>query len=260
MARLGAGDRSDLPLIGSVESQRHLRPETDPEVVPGWHPGRVGATQVWTRTLEGQQHRVEATGSWRRTLTWSVDGETVVEKRSSEEKVRLDGGERGTVLVVHSLLGTPQRATLMRDQVRLTGGTDLTPEAGSRAEAHERAVLEHPTRYSILHGLGGVGTVVVPIVLLWLIAKLAPLIPWPSIDLPDLPSPNIDLPSIPWPDLDLPSIPWPDITLPEWLAWILDKSEYVVPIVIAVVLARAEIKRRRRHAAERAQESAEKDD
>ena len=55
--------------------------------------------------------------------------------------------------------------------------------------------------------------------------------------------------AIPLPDL-------PDWQLPDWLRWLLDKLKYIWPIVLAYVLARAEIKRRRqqderRRAAER---------
>lgn len=33
--------------------------------------------------------------------------------------------------------------------------------------------------------------------------------------------------------------------MPEWLVWLLDKAKYVWPVVLAYVLARREIRRRR---------------
>ena len=38
---------------------------------------------------------------------------------------------------------------------------------------------------------------------------------------------------------------WPDWSLPGWVREVLDKAKYVVPVIIAFVLARAEIRRRR---------------
>ena len=81
--------------------------------------------------------------------------------------------------------------------------------------------------------------VLLPLLALWLLAQIS----WPAIPWPDW-----DLPSIPWPDWDLPSIPWPDWDLPELPAWmreLLDKAKYVVPVLVAFALARAEVRRRR---------------
>jgi hypothetical protein len=66
--------------------------------------------------------------------------------------------------------------------------------------------------------------------------------------------PDIDLPSIPWPDIDLPSIPWPDIDLPDlavpsWLRVILGTAKFWLPVLIAIGVAMAEIRRRRALAA-----------
>ena len=38
---------------------------------------------------------------------------------------------------------------------------------------------------------------------------------------------------------------WPDWSLPGWVREVLDKAKYVLPVIIAFVLARAEIRRRR---------------
>ncbi len=215
------------------------------------------APQVWTGAVDGREHRVEAGGSIQRTITWTVDGEVVAERRTMDDRARLDGGDHGTLVVLHSALGAPRRATLHppgADAASIAGigGHDLTPALGSRAAAHEESVLRHPRRYTAIQTLGGVAKVVVPLVVAALLARVAFSIPWPDVDLPRIPLPQIDvpLPSIPLPDVDLPEIEPPD-----WLVWILDRVKYVWPIVVAFLLARAEIRRRRRHAEERDQGS-----
>ena len=80
---------------------------------------------------------------------------------------------------------------------------------------------------------------VVPILLGLVVVRFAVNLPFPDIPTPNLP----DLPSVPWPSIPLPDLP--DWRLPDWLRWLLDKAKYVWPVVLAYVLARAEIKRRR---------------
>lgn len=210
------------------------------------------AHQVWESTIEGRVHRLESVGDISRRHTWSVDGEIVAEKKSMDDKVTLKASGstyEGSLRVVFSTLGGPRRATLLGAEglgELGVGGTDLTPEPGSPAARHEKKVLAHPTRYTIIATLGGLATVVVPILLVALLARFAVNIPWPDINIP-----FPDLPSIPWPNL--PDIPWPDISLPDvslpgWLSWILDNIHFVWPVVLAYVLARREIKRRRAQA------------
>ena len=216
--------------------------------------------QLWEGTDDGARHRVEVTGEVVRTLRWWVDDELVVEKKSMDDKLTVtrEGGQALTVR--HSSLGAPRRATLYDDQPTALvglGGLDLVPEEGSRAALWERRVVEHPRRHTVLATLGAAAGVIVPIVLLAIVLPLLSRIPWPDIDipLPDLPSiPWPDLPSIPWPDL--PSIPWPDVDLPDWalpgwMRWVLEHAKYVVPVVVAFVVARGEIRRRRQQLEER---------
>jgi hypothetical protein len=214
--------------------------------------GRVSdGTQVWTLAHDGRTHRVEASGSSAHQVRWLVDGESAAEKKSWDEKVSLDGAELGTVVVRFSTLGRPRRATWFapgEDAQALAGvgGVDLVPAEGSAAAAYEEKIRLHPGRYAALATAGGVAKVVVPLLLGLLAIRLAVNIPWPDLPFPDLP----DLPRIPWPDL--PSVPWPDlpgppdVRVPDWVRWLLDKAKYVWPIVIAYVLARAEINRRRK--------------
>lgn len=203
------------------------------------------ADQVWTLDHQGRTHRVEASGAASHQVRWLVDGELVTEKQAWEEKLTLDGAECGRVVVRFSTFGKARRATLFdadEDAQALAGigGVDLVPEAGSPASAYEDRIRLHPQRYAAIATLVGVAKVVVPLLVGLLAIRLAVSIPWP-----DLPFPN--LPDIPWPDL--PSIPvpdLPDVRLPDWLRWLLDKVKYVWPIVLAYVLARAEINRRRK--------------
>ena len=144
----------------------------------------------------------------------------------------------------------PSRATLYGPddgvgELTGLGGVDLVPAPGSKAEAYERRVLDHPTRFALIATAGGVAKVVVPILLGLVVVRFAVNLPWP--DLPRFPHPDLpdgpDLPGIPWPEVPWPDLP--DVQPPDWLLWLLDKVKYAWPIVLAYVLARGEIKRRR---------------
>jgi hypothetical protein len=204
------------------------------------------STQVWTATVDGRAHRVEATDGFRRRVSWWVDDELAGERTSAEEKIRVEAGD-DRLEVRFSGLGAPRRASV--------GDVDLVPEPGSKAARHEEAVRAHPERYALVAAAGGVVKVVVPILLTVLAARLAFSLPLPSLpSLPSLPTP--DLPSLPRPDL--PSLPLPDLpdlpdwTPPGWVERVLDVAHYVWPVVLAYVIARAEIRRRRRQDAQRA--------
>lgn len=221
--------------------------------------------QEWTLELDGRTHRVHSEGSARHTVTWWVDDVEVARKTSMDETITLsadgtgdpDGAGVGSVVVKHSHLGAPRRATLHPEggsgALTGVGGTDLEPAPGSPAATWEQRVRDHPRRHALIATLGATAGVVLPILLALLLARWAlPQIPFPDLpDLPDLPGiPLPDLPDIPWPNL--PSIPWPDWSLPGWLRWLLDQAGLVVPILIAYAVARGEIRRRRRQDEERA--------
>lgn len=214
----------------------------------------VATDQVWTLEHEGRQHRVVAGGGMAHEVRWYVDDELLAEKKAWEDKLTVEApGHK--LRVVFSGLGAPRRATLYDGEAEVQaltglGGVDLVPEAGSKAAAYEDKVREHPTRYALIATVGGVAKVVVPILLTLVAVRFAVRIPWPDVPFPDLP----DLPSVPWPDIpwpDLPSIPFPDVSVPDWVRWLLDKVKYVWPVVLAFVIARAEIKRRRDQDAKR---------
>jgi len=147
-------------------------------------------------------------------------------------------------------LGKARRATWFaadEDAQALAGlgGIDLVPEPGSAAAAYEDRVRLHPTRYAAIATAGGIAKVVVPLLLGLVAIRFAVNIPWPDVPLPDLP----DLPEVPWPEIPWPDLPrpdFPDLSLPGWVRWLLDKAKYVWPVLLAYVVARAEIKRRRK--------------
>jgi hypothetical protein len=199
--------------------------------------------QVWTLTIDGVAHRVEASGGLRHYVQWYADGERVAAKGGMEGKLRLTGDDRGTLEVRYGGFGQPRRATL--------GGLDLEPEPGSPAAQFEDRVRAHPRRYAAIQTAGGVARVVVPILLTLLTVRFALSFDWPDWNLPDPPSPN--LPGIPLPNL-------PDFTVPGWLRWILEHAKYVIPILIAYSLAQAEIKRRRKQDELRAERAKDLDE
>lgn len=234
----------------------------------------MGGTQVYEMVIDGRRHRVETSvgDGWSNTATWWVDDEELATAKSAaadnlylvadEEHELAD--EVGAVRARFTTLGKPVRATWF-DGDRSTaeakaqlgvGGLDLVPEPGSPAAVREDRMRAKPRLYAARHVLAGVGKVVIPILLAALAARLVVSIPWPDWDLPSIPWPDWDLPSIPWPSLDLPAIPWPDWTAPGWLVWILDHLKYVFPVIAGLLLARAEISRRRHQDAERARRAA----
>jgi hypothetical protein len=200
--------------------------------------------QVWTLAHEGRRHRVVVGGGLAHEVRWYVDDELLAEQKTWDDTVTVEAADRKLV-VRHSGLGTPRRATLYaagEDVAALTGlgGVDLVPEPGSRAAAYEARVREHPTRYAALATAGGVAKVVVPIVLALVAVRFAVRLPFPDLPHPDLP--DVPWPSLPFPDLpDLPGLP----DVPGWVRRVLDTLKYVWPVVLAFVLARAEIRRRR---------------
>jgi len=223
------------------------------------------APEIWRLRRDGHDHELEIVDAGlSRRLTWRVDGEEVASRKTSDERVVLtsrNGSDAAAAVRAPGalgvrlppLVGPARRVTLYDDEVGARtgmGGVDLDPKPGSKAAAREEWIRAHPNLHTARRTATAAAGVVVPLVLLWLLAKVAlPAIPWPDLDLPTIPLP--DLPSIPWPDLDLPAIPWPD--LPELPQWVKDAAKLVGPVLIAFALARAEVRRRRtqdRHKAE----------
>jgi hypothetical protein len=211
----------------------------------------MATTERWTLQAAGRTHLVEVdpAGLGRR-VTWRVDGREVGTARSGDGRMRVlpgDGTDAG-IGVVALRFGAwgPARRVTWYDGGRESataaavvgvGGLDFEPEPGSRAARRKEWIGAHPRLYTVRQTLIGLGTVVGPLLLAALLARLAF---------------SIDLPAIPWPDLpDLPGIPRPDLpdvdlpAVPGWVREVADKAKFVVPVLLAFVLARGEVRCRR---------------
>lgn len=216
----------------------------------------------WRLRHDDQEHVVEIRDAGlRKEIRWLTDGAETATKRTSDERVTLDGDSLAVGVRLPALVGPARRVTLYAaDGSRPAatsaelglGGDDFVPEPGSKAAEREQWIRDHPGRYQALAIAGGIAKVVVPILLTLLVVRFAVTLPWPDISLPSIPLP--DLPSIPWPSIplpDLPSIGWPDWQVPGWVRWVADHAKYVVPVLIAWAIAAAEIRRRREQDAKR---------
>jgi hypothetical protein len=205
----------------------------------------------WFLRCEGSDHVVEIgdTGL-RRSVTWRVDGAEVATTRTGDQRVVLDGGDRGAVgLRLPAITGPARRVTWYGPDGAAPaevaaraglGGVDLDPEPGSAAAAREKWIRAHPRRYAARRAVVAAAGVLLPLVALWLLARIplpALSVPWPDWDLPSIPWPRV-----PWPDLHLPDLP----DLPAWLRELVEKAKFVWPVVLAAAVARAEVRRRRR--------------
>lgn len=223
----------------------------------------MARAERWHLTSGGSRHQVEITdaGLLRR-LVWTVDGVEAARTSTGSERVVLDGGGHGAVLVrLPTFLGPARRLTWWaatdggRGAGALArvglGGEDLVPEPGSAAALRDARILAHPRRYAVRRTVTAVLAVLLPVLLLWLLAQ----VPRPDVDLPSIPWPSIPWPDIPWPRVPWPDVPWPDVDLPPapgWLEPVLDAARYLWPVLLAVVLARGEVRRRRDQATRRA--------
>lgn len=211
----------------------------------------------WLLTADGIEHEVEILDKGlRREATWRVEGVAVATKSTSEKRLVLDGGEHGAVgLRLPEFVGPARRVTFYSPDTKGVGGAkgaahsgrggvDLEPEPGSAAAEREQWIRAHPNLHSLKRTLAAVAGIAVPLLVAWLVSMIA----FPSISIP-WPDWNIPWPRIPWPDWNIswPSIPWPDPPpAPPWVGTVLDALKFIGPVVIAFVLARAELRRRRR--------------
>ena len=220
----------------------------------------------WTLVHDGVEHAVSIVATaTSRTVTWTVDDTEVTARTSLDGTLILDGEDHGAVRVRSSALGRTRRVTWWSSDARAgavataaagLGGTDLDPEPGSRAAEREAWIRAHPTAYALRRTAVATVKVAVPVLLAWLLARVAlPAIPWPDWSLPAIPWPDIRLPRIPWPDIPWPdiswpaipwpAIPWPSWSLPAWLEPVRRAAPFVVPVLVAALLARGEVRRRR---------------
>lgn len=162
-----------------------------------------------------------------------VDGETVAESKANGKKTVLAGEGFEVRAVMPFWGGSVSRATLV------PAGEDveyeLDPAAGTRAARIAAWGRTHPKLYASRYVLTGAAQVAMAIIGITFALKLLPAIPLPSIDLP-----SIDLPDLPLPSLQI------DIEPPGWVQAVLESKPYWLPIVVGVVLAVREVRRRKK--------------
>jgi hypothetical protein len=199
-----------------------------------------------------------------RAIVWTRDGEEVLSRRTGEDTVRLVPGTdgpagAGAVRIRFPWFGPARRVTLFEDGDALdaaarallgVGGVELDPEPGSPAARRAARVRAHPRLYTAQQTAVAVAAVLLPLLLTGLFVGFVVRLPWPDWDLPripwpDIPWPDIPWPDIPWPDIAWPQVRWPDVAVPSWVDWLLSHARYVIPVVVAFVLARGEVRRQR---------------
>ncbi len=224
----------------------------------------MGETERWHLALDDHVHTLDVVrGAFVREVVWTRDDSEVGRKKTSDETIVLaPDGVEGALRVKFPFAGPARRVTLHGSGTEAhagIGGTDLEPEAGSKAAERAEWIGQHPHLHTARQTAIAAAGVGLPFLLVWLLT----LVPWPSVDLPSIPWPDLpsipwpNLPSIPWPDVDLPSIPWPDLPdLPDLPGWVDTVRKFLVPVLIAFFIARGEVKRRRK-AEEKAEKKAE---
>lgn len=215
-------------------------------------------TERWRLAHDGAQHvlAITAGSGLKRTFRWTVDGDEVAEKRTSDDRFTLVADGRPLALAIRmatfgdsarrvSLFEADNTAIVHATAATGIGGIELDPDPGTKAARRNEKMATHPWRYTAQRTVTAIATIVLPLLFFWLLAQVLGALPKPDVDLPDIPLPdvNVDLPDIPWPDLDLPSLDLPD--LPGWTKPIRDAAPYVVPVLIAFAIARVEVRRRR---------------
>jgi len=205
-------------------------------------------------TLEdtGRTFAVETeSAGWSTIARLFVDGVQVDDQKSREGSITLQGGGFTVVVRLNWLdqvtetLAVPQGTDPTKADEE---GIAFDPQVGSRAARLERLRREHPALYAARHIVMAILQVLVGVLGIGaLVRGLLPRIGLPDNPWPDLPAiPWPDLPPIPWPDLPWPEIALPDLAVPDWIGEVWSSVNWVVPLVVAVVVAINEIDKRRK--------------
>jgi hypothetical protein len=131
------------------------------------------------------------------------------------------------------------------------GRHPFAPPRGSFAARLLAWQRKHPRLHASRHVVLAVGKVAAALLGLGLLVRLLlqPVLDWITARLPNINLPSIPWPSIPWPDIGLPDIDLPDLALPIWLRVIIGTAKFWLPVLIAIGVAVAEVRRRRAKAA-----------
>ena len=156
-----------------------------------------------------------------------IDGEMVAEAKpnGADTVVAGDGVEVRVVMPWHGV-------SITRAELVAPGGPlRLAPAPGSAAARREQLERERPGLYAARHVAKGVGQALAAVIGIGFLIRLLPDISLP-VDLPELPLPDIDI--------DLPAL-----ALPGWLGSILASKAIWLPLILGVVIALREWRRRR---------------
>lgn len=166
-----------------------------------------------------------------------VDGEHVAAAKSDGRNTVVAAGG----IVVRAVVPWHGMSIASAELVRDDGEPlPLAPAPGSRAARRAQLQRERPGLYAARHVAKGVGKALLALIGIAFLFKFLPAIPWPSLDLPELPLPSIGLPDLPLPSIDLPSF-----ELPGWIKAILLTKAIWLPVLIGIVLALREWRKRR---------------
>jgi hypothetical protein len=113
------------------------------------------------------------------------------------------------------------------------------PPPGSRAHRVWQWQQVHPRTWAARHVVVASAQVLAGLLAVGLVVDLLPSFDLPSWDFPDLPA-------IPLPHLPLPQVGLPHWSLPGWARAVLETKKYWFPVVVGVVVAVHEVRRRRR--------------
>ena len=154
-----------------------------------------------------------------------IDGEPVAEAKpnGADTVVAGEGVEVHVVMPWHGV--TITQAELIGPD----GPIRLAPEPGSAAARREQLERERPGLYAARHVAKGVAQALAAVIGIGFLIRLLP-----DISLP------IDLPELPLPDIDPPSLEPPD-----WLAAVLASKAIWLPVILGLVIALREWRRRR---------------
>jgi hypothetical protein len=123
---------------------------------------------------------------------------------------------------------------------------DFEPPTGTSAHRRYLWAERHPGLYAARHVVVATAQVVGGLLLARLALGFVLHLDWgwlPDWRLPSLPRP--DLPDLPWPDVPWPDLDVPDWSLPGWLVSVIASKKYWLPVLVAVGVAVAEVRRRR---------------